>query len=191
MYFRSTKISPDFSERWCLGHLWRSGQHFSNPGSSQIAKPFPSANLWKTSSHLRSRNPMIMVLVQNSNMFFGISNDFSNLTIQCLGETGMWAFTEQFLFFTEKLGWESDLAAILLLLHLLPPTSKGPKTAKIRTSQAADHLVRFMKVCMFCDLCAFLLSLGQYLLTIHSSCLPLTVSHYGLQRCSQIQLHPM
>ncbi|XP_045578895.1 uncharacterized protein isoform X5 [Salmo salar] len=43
-------------------------------------------------------------------------------------------------------GWESDLAAILLLLHLLPPTSKGPKTAKIRTSQAADHLVRFMKV---------------------------------------------
>ncbi|KAL1023833.1 hypothetical protein UPYG_G00046910 [Umbra pygmaea] len=43
-------------------------------------------------------------------------------------------------------GWESDLASILLLLHLLPPTSKGPKTGKIPTSQAADHLVKFLTV---------------------------------------------
>ncbi|XP_012996138.1 uncharacterized protein LOC105021033 isoform X4 [Esox lucius] len=67
-------------------------------------------------------------------------------------------------------GWESDLASILLLLHLLPPTSKGPKTAKIRTSQAADHLVRFLKagtnMATFlkdvgCDQQPFLLCVGE------------------------------
>ncbi|KAJ8000805.1 hypothetical protein DPEC_G00184130 [Dallia pectoralis] len=67
-------------------------------------------------------------------------------------------------------GWESDLATILLLLHLLPPTSKGPKTAKIRASQAADHLVRFLKVGtnmvtflkeVGCDQQPFLLCVGE------------------------------
>ncbi|XP_039458189.1 uncharacterized protein LOC120434349 [Oreochromis aureus] len=43
-------------------------------------------------------------------------------------------------------GWDSDMAALLLLLHLLPPTSKGhTKTAKISSAQAANHLVRFVK----------------------------------------------
>ncbi|KAL3983373.1 beta-galactosidase [Sarotherodon galilaeus] len=43
-------------------------------------------------------------------------------------------------------GWDSDMAALLLLLHFLPPTSKGhKKTAKISSAQAANHLVRFVK----------------------------------------------
>ncbi|CAI5662795.1 unnamed protein product [Oreochromis niloticus] len=43
-------------------------------------------------------------------------------------------------------GWDSDMAALLLLLHLLPPTSKGhKKPAKISSAQAANHLVRFVK----------------------------------------------
>ncbi|XP_058867913.1 uncharacterized protein LOC131696855 isoform X2 [Acipenser ruthenus] len=47
---------------------------------------------------------------------------------------------------SDDLGWDSDLAAILLLLHLLPPTSKDKRAAKIAVSQAADHLVKYMKV---------------------------------------------
>ncbi|KAK2907051.1 hypothetical protein Q8A67_006036 [Cirrhinus molitorella] len=42
-------------------------------------------------------------------------------------------------------GWDSDVAAILLLLHLLPPTVKGRKTGKISATEAADHAVKFMK----------------------------------------------
>ncbi|XP_041668161.1 uncharacterized protein LOC121525978 [Cheilinus undulatus] len=43
-------------------------------------------------------------------------------------------------------GWDSDILAILLLLHLLPPTSRGrKKTAKISSAQAANRLVRFVK----------------------------------------------
>ncbi|XP_041958806.1 uncharacterized protein LOC121718053 isoform X2 [Alosa sapidissima] len=41
--------------------------------------------------------------------------------------------------------WDSDLATILLLLHLLPPTSKGKKHKKISAAEAGDHLVKFMK----------------------------------------------
>ncbi|KAL6481028.1 hypothetical protein MHYP_G00091080 [Metynnis hypsauchen] len=43
-------------------------------------------------------------------------------------------------------GWHSDLACILLLLHLLPPTSKGKKMGKISASEAEDRLVKFMRV---------------------------------------------
>ncbi|XP_073349133.1 uncharacterized protein [Pagrus major] len=43
-------------------------------------------------------------------------------------------------------GWDSHISALLLLLHLLPPTSRGHKrTAKISSAQAAHHLVRFLK----------------------------------------------
>ncbi|XP_056452582.1 uncharacterized protein LOC130387494 isoform X4 [Gadus chalcogrammus] len=43
-------------------------------------------------------------------------------------------------------GWDSDMSALLLLLHLLPPTSRGhKKTVKISAAQAEDHLVRFVK----------------------------------------------
>ncbi|XP_029918844.1 uncharacterized protein LOC115367312 [Myripristis murdjan] len=43
-------------------------------------------------------------------------------------------------------GWDSDLSALLLLLHLLPPTSRGQKkTPKISSAQAANHLLRFVK----------------------------------------------
>ncbi|XP_034530081.1 uncharacterized protein LOC117805460 [Notolabrus celidotus] len=43
-------------------------------------------------------------------------------------------------------GWDSDMSALLLLLHLLPPTSRGhKKTAKISSAQAANHLVRYLK----------------------------------------------
>ncbi|KAL7857217.1 hypothetical protein SRHO_G00161160 [Serrasalmus rhombeus] len=43
-------------------------------------------------------------------------------------------------------GWHSDLACILLLLHLLFPTSKGKKMGKISASEAEDRLVKFMRV---------------------------------------------
>ncbi|XP_062396086.1 uncharacterized protein LOC134086912 [Sardina pilchardus] len=43
-------------------------------------------------------------------------------------------------------GWDSDLAAILLLIHLLPPTAKGKRHGKISATEATDHVVKFMKV---------------------------------------------
>ncbi|XP_014844939.1 PREDICTED: uncharacterized protein LOC106919223 isoform X2 [Poecilia mexicana] len=42
--------------------------------------------------------------------------------------------------------WDSDVAAILLLVHLLPPTAKGKKHVKIGATEAADRVVKFMKV---------------------------------------------
>ncbi|XP_042562130.1 uncharacterized protein LOC122131465 [Clupea harengus] len=43
-------------------------------------------------------------------------------------------------------GWDSDMSAILLLLHLLPPSAQGRKRpGKISASQAVDHLIRFQK----------------------------------------------
>ncbi|XP_043971486.1 uncharacterized protein LOC122830304 [Gambusia affinis] len=42
--------------------------------------------------------------------------------------------------------WDSDLAAILLLVHLLPPTAKGKKHVKVSAAEAADRVVKFMKV---------------------------------------------
>lgn len=47
---------------------------------------------------------------------------------------------------SNPLGWDSDLAAILLLVHLLPPTAKGKKTGKISATEAADLVIKFMKV---------------------------------------------
>ncbi|KAJ8333747.1 hypothetical protein SKAU_G00410660 [Synaphobranchus kaupii] len=38
------------------------------------------------------------------------------------------------------------MSAILLLLHLLPPTCKGKKTGKMSASDAAGRLIKFMKV---------------------------------------------
>ncbi|XP_043960385.1 uncharacterized protein LOC122824168 [Gambusia affinis] len=44
-------------------------------------------------------------------------------------------------------GWDSDMSAILLLLHLLPPSAQGRKRpSKMSASQAVDHLIRFLKV---------------------------------------------
>ncbi|XP_077079065.1 uncharacterized protein LOC143732177 [Siphateles boraxobius] len=43
-------------------------------------------------------------------------------------------------------GWDSDMAAILLLVHLLPPTIKGRKTGKISATEAVENVVKFMKV---------------------------------------------
>ncbi|XP_037387943.1 uncharacterized protein LOC119263450 isoform X2 [Pygocentrus nattereri] len=64
-------------------------------------------------------------------------------------------------------GWHSDLACILLLLHLLPPTSKGKKMGKISASEAEDRLVKFMRVGM--SMVAFLEKSGSaqpYLLCV-------------------------
>ncbi|KAK7910208.1 hypothetical protein WMY93_014892 [Mugilogobius chulae] len=47
---------------------------------------------------------------------------------------------------TDDGAWDSEIAALLLLLHLLPPTCKGRKTSKISTSDAANLLVKFVKV---------------------------------------------
>ncbi|KAK0145641.1 hypothetical protein N1851_015422 [Merluccius polli] len=42
-------------------------------------------------------------------------------------------------------GWDRDIASLCLLLHLIPPTSKGhKKSAKISALQAEDYLVRYV-----------------------------------------------
>ncbi|XP_016327723.1 uncharacterized protein LOC107677358 [Sinocyclocheilus anshuiensis] len=47
----------------------------------------------------------------------------------------------------DSTGWDSDISALLLLLYLLPPTPKGhKKAAKISPLQAADHVVRFLRM---------------------------------------------
>ncbi|KAL7877266.1 hypothetical protein SRHO_G00039090 [Serrasalmus rhombeus] len=44
-------------------------------------------------------------------------------------------------------GWDSDMSANLLLLHLLPPSAQGRKRpGKMSASQAVDQLIRFQKV---------------------------------------------
>jgi hypothetical protein len=45
--------------------------------------------------------------------------------------------------------WDCEVAAICLLLHLLPPTSKGKKSAKISATDATVRLVKFLKVCSY------------------------------------------
>ncbi|XP_063058389.1 uncharacterized protein LOC134451923 [Engraulis encrasicolus] len=43
-------------------------------------------------------------------------------------------------------GWDSDTSAIILLLHLLPPSAQGrKKPGKISASNAVDHLIKFQK----------------------------------------------
>ncbi|XP_061912560.1 uncharacterized protein LOC133655921 isoform X2 [Entelurus aequoreus] len=43
-------------------------------------------------------------------------------------------------------GWDSDMSAVLLLLHLLPPSAQGRKRpGKMSASQAADNLIKFLK----------------------------------------------
>lgn len=45
------------------------------------------------------------------------------------------------------LGWGRDLASIILLLHLIPPSPQGRKRpGKMSASQAEKHLVIFKKV---------------------------------------------
>ncbi|XP_057711898.1 uncharacterized protein LOC130929034 isoform X1 [Corythoichthys intestinalis] len=46
--------------------------------------------------------------------------------------------------------WDSDMATLLLLLHLLPPTA-GRKRVKISPSDAVDKLVHFHKSCCSID----------------------------------------
>lgn len=43
------------------------------------------------------------------------------------------------------LDWDSDMATLLLLLHLLPP-SPGKKVSKISASDAINRLVVYQKV---------------------------------------------
>ncbi|KAL4660860.1 hypothetical protein GN956_G771 [Arapaima gigas] len=45
----------------------------------------------------------------------------------------------------EGLGWDSDMASVLLLVHLLPPPPGGRKAAKISVREALDRLVQFQK----------------------------------------------
>ncbi|XP_050960675.1 uncharacterized protein LOC127161944 [Labeo rohita] len=43
-------------------------------------------------------------------------------------------------------GWDSDMSSILMLVHLLPPSSQGRKRpGKISARQACDRLVKFIK----------------------------------------------
>ncbi|XP_056270660.1 uncharacterized protein LOC130193879 isoform X2 [Pseudoliparis swirei] len=43
-------------------------------------------------------------------------------------------------------GWDSDLSSILLLVHLLPPTAKGPKKSPKISSHQAIKLVRYLRI---------------------------------------------
>ncbi|XP_037304448.2 uncharacterized protein si:ch211-277p15.1 [Pungitius pungitius] len=44
-------------------------------------------------------------------------------------------------------GWDNEMSAILLLLHLLPPSAQGRKRpGKLSAYQAVDQLIRFQKV---------------------------------------------
>lgn len=44
--------------------------------------------------------------------------------------------------------WDSDMASLLVLLHLLTPQPAGRKRPKkISVREATDHLVKFQKVC--------------------------------------------
>ncbi|XP_028290864.1 uncharacterized protein LOC114454516 [Gouania willdenowi] len=46
----------------------------------------------------------------------------------------------------DESGWDSDVTSLLLLLHLLPPTTGGQKkVTKMSSAKAADHLIKFMK----------------------------------------------
>ncbi|XP_074523915.1 uncharacterized protein LOC141788757 [Halichoeres trimaculatus] len=57
--------------------------------------------------------------------------------------------------------WDHEVAAILLLLYLLPPTTKGKKSTKVSASDAADRLMKFMKVGQSMDLFLKETSLAQ------------------------------
>ncbi|KAJ8378191.1 hypothetical protein AAFF_G00245390 [Aldrovandia affinis] len=47
---------------------------------------------------------------------------------------------------SEEPGWDSDVASVLLLLHLLTPQPAGRKRAKkISVREAVGHLVKFQK----------------------------------------------
>lgn len=44
-------------------------------------------------------------------------------------------------------GWDSEISAILVLVHLLPPSPHGRKRpGKLSAREASDHLVKFIKV---------------------------------------------
>ncbi|XP_051788935.1 uncharacterized protein LOC127529435 [Erpetoichthys calabaricus] len=49
------------------------------------------------------------------------------------------------------IGWDADMASILLLVYLLPPPAGGKKVAKITTSGAVDHMAQFHKSCCSID----------------------------------------
>lgn len=63
------------------------------------------------------------------------------------------------------IAWDSDMASLLLLVHLLPPTAGW--STKINPSDAVDKMLRFHKVCMsfFIQLASILYVLTQFEMT--------------------------
>ncbi|XP_039606890.1 uncharacterized protein LOC120527492 [Polypterus senegalus] len=49
------------------------------------------------------------------------------------------------------IGWDADMASVLLLVYLLPPLAGGKKVPKITSSGAVDHMVQFHKSCYSID----------------------------------------
>ncbi|XP_026155544.1 uncharacterized protein LOC113126023 [Mastacembelus armatus] len=47
--------------------------------------------------------------------------------------------------------WDSDMASLLLLVHLLPPTAGRKRRTKISPSEAVDKMVHFHKSCCSID----------------------------------------
>ncbi|KAI7796135.1 hypothetical protein IRJ41_017408, partial [Triplophysa rosa] len=66
-------------------------------------------------------------------------------------------------------GWDSDMSSILMLVHLLPPSSQGRKRpGKISARQACDRLVKFIKTST--SIQGRLDSIGESLQTAYTCC---------------------
>lgn len=53
--------------------------------------------------------------------------------------------------FTLFVDWDSDMASLLLLLHLLPPQAGKKRVSKISACEAVDRLVLYHKVISICS----------------------------------------
>ena len=132
---RLTKTSPCYLEKTSRASLSENCQRSTNLGLSLSAKAFALVLMWMTFCLLkRKRMIMVSVHVLCLPVFFICAYEL------CLYTHGMWVLLYN------PLGWDSDLAAILLLIHLLPPTAKGKRHGKISATEATDHVVKFMKV---------------------------------------------
>lgn len=136
---RLTKTSQCCLEKMSLASSLQNGRHSTNLGSSLSAKAFALVFIWMTFFLLRRPQTIMASEYGWLHLLVFLARVYDRTLTGC------------YAFLLYLLGWESDLAAILLLLHLLPPTAKGKVHGKISAANAADHVIKFMKVC-FCML---------------------------------------
>lgn len=133
---RLTKTSQCYLEKTSRASLLQNGQRSTNLGLSLSAKAFALVFKWMTFCPNKS-NRMIMVSVHGLCLpvFFICAYELWLCILMGCGCCH-----------TNPLGWDSDLAAILLLVHFLPPTTKGQRHGKISATETTDHVVKFMKL---------------------------------------------